>query len=110
MGWIQWPWIVEEMLEEQRLIVQGLVRIREIVPKYHSNNAIFKILSFRDYELGGGLDDEVINLNRAGLLEDRDFINAISERRAFLMVTIRDGDLLISSGNRIIELLEQELE
>lgn len=105
-----WPQQVEEMLEEQRglnLLYNDV--LRPLYFRYLSVRRINEAFEFRGYNIPKG-EPVTLTKNIQGLLDDPFFENYLAEAEAYLTVNIIDGRILIDSAERIIELLNQNIE
>ncbi|MFN1835215.1 DUF6090 family protein [Balneola sp. MJW-20] len=105
-----WPQQMEEMLEEQR----DLIRLYEqtlgpLYYKYLSMRSLSESFEFRDYQIQRGAPI-TLTKDYEGLLNDRMFENYLADAQTLLHINIIDGNILIQSAERIIELLEEQIE
>ena len=105
-----WPQQVEEMLEEQRgLNVLYNDVLRPLYYRYLSVRNIYEAFEFRGYNIPRG-EPVTLTKNVQGLLDDPLFENYLADAEAFLTVNVIDGRILIESAERIIELLNQNID
>ncbi len=106
---IEWPQIVEEMLEEQRMHNQLIdTRLVPFYSKYISMRDIYEKFDFRKYNLPSG-SEVSLNKNYLGLLSDPLFENFMAESEMLMRVSTIDIQTLISSAEEITELIRTEL-
>ena len=106
---ISWPDKMEEMLEEQR-VLQDLVtnKINPLINKYVS---FANIIKSYDLPKTSGETNAVSPFPNdfSGLLSDRAFEGFISDKKVYLIINIRDSEILIESAKSIITLINLEL-
>ena len=105
-----WPQQVEEMLEEQRgLNVLYNDVLRPLYYEYLSLRNINEAFEFRGYNIPRGEPITLVT-DTPGLLDNPLFENYLADAQTFLTVNIIDGRILIGSAERIIELLNQNID
>ena len=105
---ILWPWMVEEMLEEQRAILDIVESQTGLISKYSVINNHFKYFKFRDYKLQNSLNGDIFSSDYQGILSDREFANILTRKRAYLSVNLMDGEKIITLAKEIIQTLNEE--
>jgi len=107
---ISWPDIMEEMLEEQR-VLQDLVtnRINPLMNKYVSLTNIVASYNLPKTQIEAHTVSPFPN-DFSGLLSDRAFESFISDKKLYLIINIRDSEALIESAKSILSLINQELK
>ena len=107
---IEWPDKMEEMLEEQR-VVQELV-VKELNPLIR--NYVSSANTFNSFMRNENPEEELINSpfpnNIMGLLSDRQFESLISEKLIYLYTNVEDTEILITDAKYILKLIEQDLK
>lgn len=102
---IEWPQIVEEMLEEQRMHNRIIdTKFIPLLSKYVSIRAIYEQFDFRQYNLPHG-EPVTLTKNYEGLLSNPIFENYLAEVELLTRVTMIDTKTLILSAEEIIQLL-----
>jgi hypothetical protein len=105
---IEWPQLVEEMLEEQRMHNTLLEsEIRPFLASYVSLRAIYEKFDFRKYNIPKGEPVTLIK-NYDGLLADPLFENYMAQEEVLLRINTMDTETLIASAEEIIELLNKK--
>ncbi|PWN05765.1 DUF6090 family protein [Rhodohalobacter mucosus] len=105
-----WPQQVEEMLEEQRgLNILYNDILRPLYYNYLSMRNINEAFEFRGYNIPKG-EPVTLTQDIGGLLDDPMFENYLADAQTYLTVNIIDGRILIDSAERIIELLNQNID
>ena len=103
---IEWPQLVEEMLEEQRIFQNdNTTKYGPLLEKYISNRRLYEHFKFRNYTLPKG---NQINLKEdfEGLLQDPLLENYLATKEVHLRISVIDLDNLTAAAKDIIELLE----
>ena len=103
---IEWPQLVEEMLEEQRIFQNdNTTKYGPLLEKYISNRRLYEHFMFRNYTLPTG---NQINLKEdyEGLLQDPLLENYLATKEVHLRISVIDLDNLTVAAKEIIELLE----
>jgi len=107
---IEWPDKMEEMLEEQR-VVQDLV-IKELNPLIRKYMSTVNFLN--GVRQGKKIEEKIIDSpfpnDFKGLLNDRQFESLITEKQIYLNTNIEDTELLIIDAKKILKLIEEELK
>ena len=103
-----WPAIVEEMLEEQRLIVGNYAELVKVLDKHVSLRDIFQNFSWNNYEMPI-IAPSSIEKDYQGLLNDRSFENLLASKRFLLYVNIADAEIIIEETQKIIQILNDEV-
>lgn len=104
---IEWPQLVEEMLEEQRIFhAENISKYNPLLDKYVSQRRLFESFNFRDYALPKGVPI-TLKENYKGLLEDPLLENYLASKEALLRVSLIDNKNLVNAANEIIKLLEE---
>jgi len=105
---ISWPDNMEEMLEEQRAI-QDLVtnKINPVISIYVSTANLVNSLKLAN-ELGTNSESPYPN-DFIGLLKDRNFESVISTKKIYLIINLRDTEILIVNAQSILNLIKEEL-
>lgn len=107
---ISWPQQVEEMMEEQRSRL-GFYR-NIIVPfllEYIALREVYNEIVFRGYNLGSNQAVK-FKSNYSGLINDPIFERSLAHIELLLRTNDIDSDTLIKSAERIIFLLQQEID
>lgn len=104
----KWPSNVEEMLEEQRLVVENFYELEKSLNRHVSLRDIYQKFSWSDYDIPD-INPSTIQKDYKGLLNDRNFENLIASKRFLLIINIADANLLIDEARKIIQLLEDEI-
>ncbi len=107
---IEWPQLVEEMLEEQRMH-NNLIDNR-LVPFYSekvSMRDIYEKFNFRQYNLSEG---QLVTLKKdySKLLANPLFENFLAESEILIRISLKDIKNLISTAEKIIKLIDAELK
>ena len=106
---VNWPSLVEEMLEEQRLIVDNYSDIVKAMNPYVSMNDVFQKFSWNNIQMPD-IKKSKIKKDYEGLFRDRSFKNLIASKRFLLYVNIADANNIITDAKKIIELINQIIE
>jgi len=97
-----WPWLVEEHLEETRLIQKIRMEVEyPILNQYISFADINSYFDFRDYH-SQTITNPNLKTDHLGLFNDRKFINSLVTRQGILNIMYRDRAKLIETANRIL--------
>lgn len=107
---LQWPQNVEEMMEEQRIRYD--IFLNYFLPlqyKYVSLRSIFENFKFRGYEMSEGFARKK-KADYSGLLNDPIFENYLAQAEILYRINGHDYEVLIQNADRIIELLNAELQ
>ena len=103
---IEWPQLVEEMLEEQRIFqYDNLTKFGPLLDKYISNRRLYENFKVRNYELPKG-KSVTLKENYEGLLKDHLLENYLATKELHLKISIIDNGNLIEAAKEIIKLLE----
>ncbi|MGX1927932.1 DUF6090 family protein [Flagellimonas sp. 2504JD4-2] len=107
---IEWPQLVEEMLEEQRIFQQdNLTKYGPLLDQYISNRRLYESFEVRNYALPKGaqvsLKEDFVGLLQNPLLE-----NYLATKEVHLRISIIDNGNLITSAKEIIKLLETQYD
>ena len=105
---INWPTLVEEMLEEQRLIVDNFKKLESFVEKYISLKDIYQTYEWSFHEIPL-TTPSTIKKDYIGMLRDKGFENILSSKRFLLYINIEDTGKIINDATKIIEILESEI-
>ncbi len=107
---IEWPQLVEEMLEEQRIFhTNNNTKYSPLLDKYVSQRRLFESFKFRKgYALpkGGSIN---LKEDYKGLLEDPLLENYIATKQGLLTISLLDNKNLIVAAQDIISLINTEL-
>ncbi|MDJ0644547.1 MAG: DUF6090 family protein [Flavobacteriaceae bacterium] len=105
---IEWPQLVEEMLEEQRIFQNdNLTKFGPLLDKYISNRRLYENFRIRNYQLPKGRS-VTLKENYEGLLNDPLLENYLATKELHLKISIIDNGNLIESAKEIIRLLEEK--
>ncbi len=105
---IEWPQLVEEMLEEQRIFQNdNLTKFGPLLDKYVSNRRLYENFRIRNYQLPKGRS-VTLKENYEGLLNDPLLENYLATKELHLKISIIDNGNLIESAKEIIRLLEEK--
>lgn len=105
---VNWPALVEEMLEEQRLIVANYSEIVTVLDKFVSLRDVFQQTSWNNLEMPM-ITESKIKKNYQGLVNNRSFENLIATKRFLLNINIADTKLIIIDAKKIIKILQHEV-
>jgi len=105
---IKWPTLVEEMLEEQRLIVDHYNEQIKLLDKYVSLKDVFQYFSWNNYEMPR-MERSKLQKDYMGLFADRSFENSLASKRFLLRINIADSEVIIKDAKKIIAILKSEL-
>lgn len=104
---IEWPQLVEEMLEEQRIFqTDNLTKFGPLLDKYISNRRLYENFKVRNYMLPKG-GSVTLKEDYTGLLKDPLLENYLATKELHLKISIIDNGNLIESAKEIITLLEK---
>ena len=103
---MNWPALVEEMLEEQRLIVTNFSQIESVLGSYVSLRDVYQKFSWNSVVIPE-IEASTMNKDYEGLLKDKRFRNVIAAKRFLLYVNIEDTKRIIKDTKKIIELLKK---
>lgn len=106
---VNWPTLVEEMLEEQRLIVANYNEIVKLLDEYVSLRDIFQKFNWSFYEMPI-MSQGTIKKDYQGLVNNRSFDNLLATKRFLLVINIADAKLIIDNTKKIIQILEHEVK
>lgn len=105
---IEWPQLVEEMLEEQRMHNRLLDEVfKPLLSQYVSLRAIYETFNFREYNIPKG-EPVSLTKNFKALFADPLFENFLAEEEILLRVNSIDTEHLISSAKEILSLLSEK--
>lgn len=106
---ITWPDLMEEMLEEQR-VLQNLVtqRLNLVTSKYVPSLNLYTSLFAAEVTAENHVESNYAN-DFKGLLNNRAFESLVGEKSIYLMTNIRDTKILISEAKSILRLIDQDL-
>ncbi|MCJ7466437.1 MAG: DUF6090 family protein [Maribacter sp.] len=104
-----WPTLVEEMLEEQRLIVTNYEEIVKVLDKYVSLRDILQRFSWSNYEMPK-ISPGTVKKDYQGLLKNRSFENLLASKRFLLIINIYDAKIIIKETKKIIQLLDNDIK
>jgi hypothetical protein len=97
-----WPWLVEEHLEETRLIQEIRMELEyPVLQQYISFADIDSYFDFRDYQ-PQTITNPNLKTDHLGLFNDRKFINSLVTRHGILNIMYKDRAKLIETANRIL--------
>jgi hypothetical protein len=104
-----WPNLVEEMLEEQRLVVNHFPKLESVLEKYVSLRDIYQKYEWSFHNIP---DIPPSNLTKDyfRMLADPGFENVIASKRFLLYINIADTEKIIQDARKIIEILDDEIE
>ncbi|NKI30949.1 DUF6090 family protein [Croceivirga thetidis] len=103
---IEWPQLVEEMLEEQRIFQNdNLTKYGPLLEKYISNRRLYEHFDFRNYALPKG-GQITLKENYEGLLKDPLLENLLATKEVHLRISVIDLGNLTNEAKEIIRLLE----
>jgi len=105
---IKWPTLVEEMLEEQRLIVDHYNEQIKILDEYVALKDIFQYFAWNNYEMPRTKGSK-LQKDYKGLFADRSFENSLASKRFLLSINIADSEVIIKDAKEIIVILKSEL-
>ncbi len=104
---IEWPQLVEEMLEEQRIFyTDNNTKYGPLLNKYISRRKLYENFKFREYALPKG-PPTTLKEDYKGLLTDPLLENYIATKELLLRVSLIDIKNLIDAAKEIIKLLEE---
>lgn len=107
---IQWPQLVEEMLEEQRIFeFDNLNKFGPLIDKYISMRTVYEKFAFRAYALPQGTP-KTLEEDYEGILSDPSLENFLASKELLLRISIIDNQNLINAANEIIGLLNKQIE
>lgn len=106
---VNWPTLVEEMLEEQRLIVDNYNEIVILLDQYVSLRDIFQKFNWSFYEMPV-ISQGTIKKDYQSLVNNRSFDNLLATKRFLLVINIADAKLIIDNTKKIIQILEDEVK
>lgn len=104
---IEWPQLVEEMLEEQRIFQKdNLTKFGPLLDRYISNRTLYEHFDMRNYALPKG---RLVTLteNYKGLVQNPLLENYIATKELHLRISIIDNGNLIEAAKEIITLLDE---
>ena len=104
-----WPTLVEEMLEEQRLVVNHFQKLETVLEKYVSLRDIYQKFEWTFHDIPD-IPPSHIQKDYVGLLQDRGFENVMASKRFLLYVNIADTEKIIVDAKKIIAILNDEIE
>ncbi|RNC92086.1 MAG: hypothetical protein ED555_02970 [Allomuricauda sp.] len=103
---IEWPQLVEEMLEEQRIFQNdNLNKYGPLLEKYISNRRLYEQFDFRNYALPKG-QPITLREDYEGLLNDPLLENYLATKEVHLRISVIDLGNLTKAAKEIINLLE----
>ncbi len=105
---IEWPQLVEEMLEEQRIFsYDNRTKYGPLLDNYVSKRELFEQFKFRKgYELPVGIP-KTLKEDYKGLLKDPLLENYLASKHLLLNISLIDNKNLIEAAKEIIELLKE---
>lgn len=104
---IEWPQLVEEMLEEQRIFQKdNLTKFGPLLDRYISNRKLYEHFDMRNYALPKGRSITLTE-NYKGLLQNPLLENYIATKELHLRISIIDNGNLIEAAQEIIRLLDK---
>ena len=111
---IEWPDKMEEMLEEQRVLQDLVVKeLNPLIRKYVSSANTFESLISNEIINDEQLIEELIHTrfpnDFKGMFSDRQFESLISEKLIYLYTNIKDTEILITDAKYILKLINQDL-
>ncbi len=107
---IEWPQLVEEMLEEQRIFESdNRNKYGPLLDKYISKRKLYEKLNFRKYTLPKGTPVS-LKEDYKGLLSDPLLENYLAQKELLLRISIVDNKNLIESAKEIIALIDEQSE
>ena len=107
---IEWPQLVEEMLEEQRIFeFDNRTKYGPLLDQYISKRKLYEKLDFRKYALPKGTPVSMKE-DYKGLLSDPLLENYLAQKELLLRISITDNKNLIDSAKEIIALIEEQSE
>lgn len=105
---INWPSLVEEMLEEQRRYVTNSDDLINVMKEHLVLNNLVQHIHIRDWQFGTQLPNINFKHDRQGLIESTNFTNELTEQRMLLYINLIDGEKLIHNAKEIIRLIEKQ--
>lgn len=105
---INWPALVEEMLEEQRQYVGNINDMMNELSEYVNLNHLTQYINVPNKPFGSQLKANIFRPNHQGLIRSSSFVNELTQQRIYLLVNIMDGKILIENAKEIIRLLDEE--
>ena len=106
---IEWPQLVEEMLEEQRILHNdNRTKYQPLLDRYISIRKLFEQFDYREYALPRGTPT-TLEENFSGLMSDPLLENYLANKELLLRVSLIDNANLIAAAKEIIDLLEENL-
>jgi len=107
---IEWPDKMEEMLEEQRVLQELVVKeLNPLIRSHVSPVNTFNRLRNNENSKANLIYSPFPN-DFDGLFSDRQFESLISEKLIYLNTNVNDTEILITDANKILKLIRQDLK
>lgn len=104
---IKWPWLVQEMIEEQDRIETYVLEMQKTMAPYISANNLMQQAKWGGESLSGNLSNDHFAIDYTSLFKDRRFMDLVVHKRTNLLFNIKDGKALMDHGYIIINTIDK---